>query len=276
MAEILTYRQLLLFAWTEFKDSKFTSADLSRRLILWAKNFDSLGLLTRRLSTKLISNGLRRLKAWELVDRERTPMEVVTKTGKRGHRGLQYRYWIVPKGLRYVLKGKISPFGTGLAEVLERLYAKRIIPQENLVQADSLGLLPTSLQGIGRPNRRLPNRVTYGRQAMETEKIAWGLIENEKEGIAESLKNLFEYEEEKKQYEATRMVIQNVIESLEEDRERRAKETEKLKAENEAEKRKMAEGFLRSLQKLAEVSPEARKLLTEFYDEKKSDAMGSS
>lgn len=114
-----------------------------------------------------MSNGLRRLRSYELVEARRVPREVVAKSGKKVHRGFKYMWRITPKGLRYIGHTSIKAFD--IKAVTERLltaYAKTTIPKELLAIAPPTSL-PPSLRGINPRTTRLPNRVTFQRE-MET------------------------------------------------------------------------------------------------------------
>lgn len=294
MVEILPYKRLLEFLRFFFKDGEFTSAQVSHAFILFLDPFDSGHLLTKRFKTKLMSNGLRRLKAYELVDRRPVPVEIVTKSGKTGHRGRRFKYRITAKGFRFLEKTRMGPWSIPLSALMVNIGWER----------GELGYLapgyqahawPPTSKRISRRAQRLPNRVV----SQKEDNQLFNQVTNLLQGIAEETRNqllnemimktnemrkqAMYREAEKRQTEqrdAAEQITTAVEENIKKTSEEMARETARVIAENEAKKARIGGEFLKKLEPLTraarDTSPEAEELMKKLFAEKDSKDKDSS
>lgn len=276
--DLMTYKQLLYYLKEFFKDGEFDSAEVSRRFNILLDLFDPKHTLTKRFSPRLMSNGLRRLWAWELVDRRPVSIEIVTKSGKTGHRGRHFEYWITAKGFRYLEKARVQPFSWLLDTKIFSMVGKEF-GQILLAPADRAGMLPPILKGIARRPQRLPNRVTLQREVDYVTKELQGLAQVEK--VEKKHREETRSRDEKREaaireYQKQQVVIvesfERFVTELKEERGKIAEESAKVIAENKIKNaREVRRGFLKMFELLkkatGKVPPEVEELMRELSAE---------
>jgi len=183
--EILPYRTLLWLLQVHFWKRTFTAREASSKILAFFKPADPQGLLSPRFRPKLISNGLRRLKSWELVDRRKVKREATTTTlaGKKFNRGFQYLYWITRKGFNFLsnTKGTVIDFES-LADALVNACARTLFKDHPLSQlAVSLNLIPKTWTQATK--RRLPNAITSKADSKYLADLALTLLKEEMERL---------------------------------------------------------------------------------------------
>ncbi len=276
MDELLTYRQLLYLLSLHFGKREFDTSEASRAILSDLEGADPAHLITSRFRPKLMSNGLRRLRSYELVEpTRRVPREVVTKSGKKHHRGFQYMWRITPKGLRYLKHVSVKAFDTrAISERLLVAYAERTIPKELLAIAPP-AMLPPTLKKVIQRRTRLPNRVTFQKEANQLAEAAESLVQAEMKRQLKELRVQREIREKQEQYAKEVAPAARISAKLKEDSERaseeRARETARVIAENEAKKARIGDEFLTKLEPLmsaaGDIFPEAKELMKRFLSE---------
>lgn len=282
--ELLSYKRFLYYLYVFFQHGGFDSGDVSRRFIEHLAPIDSAHLLTNRFNTILISNRLRRLLAYGLVERGRreVPIEFVTKSGKVGHRGGHFKYKISSKGFRYLSKTKIGLWsGKELSQAMLFAYVRKIHDPTSLALADSIGALPPSLKGVSNNRRtRLPNGVTLHQQSNQLADFVNSIFQEikEKAEVKRQMKDL-----ERREAEKVRD-IDKVSMEMKKGQKEREEEFERMKprliAETEAEKKRILGGLLKSLEpfrdSMSQISPEAKELTDKLFTESDSEHRDSS
>ncbi len=234
MDEILTYKQLLYLLWLHFGTREFDTLEVSRHLLSDFEKLDPTHLITTRFRAKLMSNGLRRLQSYELVTRtKKVPREVVTKSGKKCYRGFKYMWQITQKGLGYLEHAKITAYDVG-AILNRRLvaYAKQTLSgsEELLALAESFPeILPPAVRDINRRRTRLPNRVTFQGQAKTLASEVSGLLQQDLEELSRRISSELEFRQRLKRADDERRAGENVLDSIKEESEKRAKESDEAR-----------------------------------------------
>jgi hypothetical protein len=282
--ELLTYKRLLYYLYVFFQHNEFDSGEVSRRFIELLAPIDGARLLTNRFNTILISNRLRRLLSYGLVERgkKEVPIEFVAKSGRVGHRGGHFKYKISSKGFRYLGKTKIGLWsGKELGQAMLFSYARKIHDPTSLALADSIGALPPSLKGISSNRRtRLPNGVTLHQHVNKLADVVNSIFQEMKEEaeVKRQMKDL-----ERREAERVRD-IDKVSMEMKKGQKEREEEFERMKprliAETEAEKKRILGGLLKNLEPfreiISQISPEAKELTDELFTKGDSEQEDSS
>ena len=102
----MEFRQVLQILGSHFGKQGFKTRDIPpsviRRSITESEKFKEDSTMLSEVSTKLISNELRRLYVMGFLKRERIKRECETKSGKTCFRGYEYVYTISRQGWKYL------------------------------------------------------------------------------------------------------------------------------------------------------------------------------
>lgn len=102
----MEFRQVLQILGSHFGEQGFKARDISpsviRRSITESERFTEDPTMRSEVSTKSISNELRRLYSMGFLKRERIKRECETKSGKTCSRGYEYVYSISSQGWKYL------------------------------------------------------------------------------------------------------------------------------------------------------------------------------